>query len=187
MGARVDRDLVESARDGDQSAFVDLVRARGDRWFAIAHRILREVDRAEDALQDALVIAWRDLPDLRDPDRFDAWIHRILMNVCIAHASRERRRLAHIRVLTIDVPRSPDDMLSVADRDQLDRAFRRLTPEERAILVLRHYIGYEPSEIADVLGQPAGTVRSRLHHAHRAMRAAIDADERAAAVGGSSA
>jgi RNA polymerase sigma-70 factor (ECF subfamily) len=187
MGARVDRDLVESARDGDQSAFVDLVRARGDRWFAIAHRILREVDRAEDALQDALVIAWRDLPDLRDPDRFDAWIHRILTNVCIAHATRERRRLAQIRVLTIDVPRSPDDMLSIADRDQLDRAFRRLTPEERAILVLRHYIGYEPSEIADVLGQPAGTVRSRLHHAHRAMRAAIDADERAAAVGGPSA
>lgn len=184
MGARVDRELVEAARDGDQSAFVDLVRVRGDRWFAVAHRILREVDRAEDALQDALVIAWRDLPDLRDPDRFDAWIHRILTNVCIAHASRERRRLAHVRILTIDPPRSPDDMLSVADRDQLDRAFRRLTPEERAILVLRHYIGYEPSEIADVLGQPAGTVRSRLHHAHRAMRAAIDADDRAA-VGGS--
>ena len=185
MGARVDRDLVESARDGDQSAFVDLVRARGDRWFAIAHRILREVDRAEDALQDALVIAWRDLPDLRDPDRFDAWIHRILTNVCIAHAGRERRRLANIRVLTIDAPRSPDDMLSVADRDQLDRAFRRLTPEERAVLVLRHYIGYEPTEIAELLGQPAGTIRSRLHHAHRAMRAAIDADERGTALGGS--
>lgn len=187
MGASVDRELVESARKGDQSAFVDLVRARGDSWFAIAHRILREVDRAEDALQDALVIAWRDLPDLRDPDRFDAWIHRILTNVCIAHASRERRRLAHVRVLTIDPPRSSDDYLTVADRDQLDRAFRRLIPEERAILVLRHYIGYEPSEIAEVLGQPAGTVRSRLHHATRAMRAAIDADERTTAVGGTSA
>ena len=180
----MDRKLIESAQGGDQSAFVDLVLARGDRWFAIAHRILREVDRAEDALQDALVIAWRDLPDLRDPDRFDAWIHRILTNVCIAHAGRERRRLAQIRVLTIEAPRSPDDMLSVADRDQLDRAFRRLTPEERAILVLRHYIGYEPSEIADMLGQPAGTVRSRLHHAHRAMRAALDADERNSVVGG---
>ena len=110
---------------------MDLVRARVDRLFAIARRILRDVDRAEDALQDALVIAWRDLPSLRDPDRFDYWLQR---------------------VLTIDVPRSPDDMLSIADRDQLDRAFRRLTPEERAILVLRHYIGYEPSEIADVLG-----------------------------------
>ena len=182
----MDRELIEAAQRGDQSAFVDLVRARGDRWFSIAHRILREVDRAEDALQDALVIAWRDLPELRDPDRFDAWIHRVLTNVCIAHAGRERRRLAQIRVLTIDAPRSPDDLLSVADRDQLDRAFRRLTAEERAILVLRYYIGYEPTEIADMLGQPAGTVRSRLHHAHRAMRAAIDADERLAA-GGTSA
>jgi RNA polymerase sigma-70 factor (ECF subfamily) len=181
----VDRELIEAARDGDQSAFVDLVRAHGDRWFAIAYRILREVDRAEDALQDALVVAWRDLPDLRDPDRFDAWIHRILTNVCIANAGRERRRLAQIRVLTIDPPRSTDDMLSIVDRDQLDRAFRRLTPEERAVLVLRHYLGYEPTEIAELLGQPAGTVRSRLHHAHRAMRAAIDADERIAAVGGS--
>jgi RNA polymerase sigma-70 factor (ECF subfamily) len=182
----VDRELIEAAQRGDQSAFVDLVRARGDRWFSIAHRILREVDRAEDALQDALVIAWRDLPELRDPDRFDAWIHRVLTNVCIAHAGRERRRLAQIRVLTIEAPRSPDELLSVADRDQLDRAFRRLTAEERAILVLRYYIGYEPTEIAEMLGQPAGTVRSRLHHAHRAMRAAIDADERFA-VGGSSA
>ena len=182
----VDRELVIAAQHGDQVAFVDLLRGRLDRLFAIARRILRDVDRAEDALQDALVIAWRDLPDLRDPDRFDAWIHRILTNVCIAQATRERRRLAQVRLLPLDAPRSPDDMLGVADRDQLDRAFRRLVPEERAILVLRHYIGYEPSEIADMLGQPAGTVRSRLHHAHRAMRAAIEADDRAA-VGGSSA
>ncbi len=183
----MDRDLVEAARNGDREAYVDLIRVRSDRLFAIAQRILRDVDRAEDALQEALVIAWRDLSGLRDPDRFDAWIHRILTNVCIAHASRERRRLSHIRVLTIDPPRLSDEYLTVADRDQLDRAFRRLIPEERAILVLRHYIGYEPSEIAEVLGQPAGTVRSRLHHATRAMRAAIDADERTAAVGGTSA
>lgn len=184
-GAKVDRDLIEAARDGDQSAFVDLVRARGDRWFAIAYRILREVDRAEDALQDALVIAWRDLPDLRDPDRFDAWIHRILTNVCIAHASRERRRVANLRVITFEDSSPVDDLLTVGDRDQLDRAFRRLKPEERAMLVLRFYLGYEPTEIAEVLGQSAGTVRSRLHHATRAMRAALDADARSIAVGGS--
>ena len=181
----MDRDLIEAARDGDQSAFVDLVRARGDRWFAIAHRILREVDRAEDALQDALVIAWRDLPDLRDPDRFDAWIHRILTNVCIAHASRERRRVANLRVITFEDSSPVDDLLTVGDRDQLDRAFRRLKPEERAMLVLRFYLGYEPTEIAEVLGQSGGTVRSRLHHATRAMRAALDADARSIAVGGS--
>jgi RNA polymerase sigma-70 factor (ECF subfamily) len=183
----VDRELVEAAQRGDQAAFVDLVRSRGNRLFAFAYRILRDVDRAEDAVQDALVIAWRDLPDLRDPDRFDAWSQRLLANVCIAHAGRERRRVANLRVLPIDGPASPDELLSVADRDELDRAFRRLTPEERTILALRYYLGYEPAEIAEMLGAPAGTVRSRLHHAHRAMRAALDADARATAVGGSSA
>jgi RNA polymerase sigma-70 factor (ECF subfamily) len=183
----VDRDLIEAAQRGDQAAFVDLIRVRGGRLFAIAHRILRDVDRAEDALQEALVIAWRDLPSLRDPDRFDAWVHRLLTRVCIADADRERKRISNLYVLQVDEPAAPDDLLTIADRDQLDRGFRRLTPEERAILVLRHYVGYEPSEIADVLGLPAGTVRSRLHHAHRAMRAALDADARALIVGGSSA
>jgi RNA polymerase sigma-70 factor (ECF subfamily) len=183
----VDRDLVEAAQRGDQSAFVDLVKLRGGRYFAIAHRILRDVDRAEDALQDALVIAWRDLPSLRDPARFDAWIHRLLTNVCIAQAGRERRRIANLRVLPLDGAAAPDDLLGVADRDQLERAFRRLVPDERAVLVLRYFVGYEPSEIADVLGVPAGTIRSRIHHAHRAMRAALDADARSAVVGGSSA
>ena len=183
----MDRDLIEAAQRGDQAAFVDLIRVRGGRFFAIAHRILRDVDRAEDALQEALVIAWRDLPSLRDPDRFDAWVHRLLTHVCIAEAGRERKRISNLYVLSVDEPAAPDDLLTIADRDQLDRGFRRLTPDERALLVLRHYVGYEPSEIADVLGLPAGTVRSRLHHAHRAMRAALDADARALIVGGSSA
>jgi RNA polymerase sigma-70 factor (ECF subfamily) len=183
----VDRDLVEAAQRGDQAAFVDLVRARGDRFFAIAYRILRDVDRAEDALQDALVIAWRDLPDLRDPARFDAWIHRLLTHVCIAEIGRERRRISNLHVLPLDDTAAPDELLTVAARDQLDRGFRRLTADERAILVLRHFVGYEPSEIASLLGLSAGTIRSRLHHAHRAMRAALEADARATAVGGSSA
>lgn len=181
----MDHDLIEAAQRGDQAAFVDLVKARGDRLFAIAHRILRDVGWAEDALQDALVIAWRDLPSLRDPARFDAWVHRVLTNVCIAHAGRERRRIANLRVLPLDGAAAPDELLGVADRDQLDRAFRRLVPEERAVLVLRYFVGYEPAEIAEVLGVPGGTIRSRLHHATRAMRAAIDADSRSVAVGGS--
>jgi RNA polymerase sigma-70 factor (ECF subfamily) len=180
----VDRDLVEAAQRGDQTAFVDLVRVHGDRLFRIAHRILRDIDRAEDALQDALVIAWRDLPSLRDPDRFDGWVHRVLANVCIEHARRERRRAANLRVLTFDISAVPDSLSGIADRDQLEHAFNRLVPEERAILVLRYYLGYEPTEIAEVLGAPAGTIRSRLHHANRAMRAALDADARAAVVGG---
>jgi RNA polymerase sigma-70 factor (ECF subfamily) len=180
----MDRDLVEAAQRGDQAAFVDLVRSSGDRLFAIAQRILRDVDRAEDALQDALVIAWRDLPGLRDPDRFDAWIHRLLTNVCIAQATRERRMAVELRVLSFEGPAAPDEYLGVADRDQLERGFRRLTPDERAILVLHHYVGYGPTEIAELLGRPAGTIRSRLHHARRAMRAALDAEARKSTVGG---
>ena len=174
----VDGDLIEAARNGDRAAYVDLIRVRQDRLFATAQRILRDIDRAEDALQDALVIAWRDLRGLRDPDRFDAWLQRVVINVCIAQATRERRRTSNLRVLPVDGPAGPDDMLSVADRDQLDRGFRRLPPDQRAILVMRHYLGYSPSEIAETLGIPDGTARSRLHHAHRAMRAALEADAR---------
>ena len=175
----MDRDLVEAARNGDREAYVDLIRARTDRLFAIAQRILRDIDRAEDALQDALVIAWRDLKGLRDPDRFDAWLQRLLINVCISQAARERRRTANLRVLPVDEgPAAPDDLLTIGDRDQLDRGFRRLPPEQRAILVLHHFMGYQPSEIAETLGIPPGTARSRLHHAHRAMRAALEADAR---------
>ena len=174
----MDRDLVLAAQRGDEAAFVDLVRLRADRLYGIAYRVLRDVDRAEDAVQDALVIAWRDLRGLRDPDRFDAWSHRLLVRICIDQASRERRRAANLRVLPIDGPVAPDDTLTMADRDQLERGFRRLSPEQRTILVLHHYEGYAPSEIAELLGIPPGTARSRLHHAHRAMRAALDADAR---------
>ena len=183
----VDRDLVEAAQSGDREAYVDLIRARTDRLFAIAQRILRDIDRAEDALQDALVIAWRDLRGLRDPDRFDAWLQRLVINVCISQATRERRRAANLRVLPVDGPAAPDELLSVADRDLLERGFRRLPPNQRAILVLHHYLGYAPSEIAETLGIPPGTARSRLHHAHRAMRAALEADARAKVTEGRSA
>jgi RNA polymerase sigma-70 factor, ECF subfamily len=181
---QVDRDLVEAARRGDREAYADLIRARGDRLFAIAQRILRDVDRTEDAVQDALVIAWRDLPSLRDPDRFDAWLYRLLVRACITEARRERRLGATIRALPMDFPSTSDDYVSVAARDELERGFRRLPPEQRALIVLRHFVGLEPAEIAEVIGIPAGTVRSRLHHAHRAMRAALDADARAVVVGG---
>ena len=183
----MDRDLVEAARSGDREAYADLIRSRGDRLYALSQRILRDVDRAEDALQEALVIAWRDLSGLRDPDRFDAWLQRLLINVCIGQATRERRRTANLRVLPIDGPAAPDELLTIADRDLLERGFRRLTPDQRAILVLHHFLGYAPSEIAETLGVPAGTARSRLHHAHRAMRAALEADARVALEGGRSA
>ena len=174
----MDHDLVAAAQGGDREAYVDLIRVRTDRLFTIAQRILRDIDRAEDALQDALVIAWRDLRGLRDPDRFDAWLQRLVVNVCIAQATRERRRAANLRALPVDGPAAPDELLGVGDRDFLERGFRRLPPQQRAILVLHHYLGYAPSEIAETLGIPPGTARSRLHHAHRAMRAALEADAR---------
>ena len=183
----MDRDLVAAARRGDQAAFMDLVRSRSDWLFGIALNILRDIDRAEDALQDALVIAWRDLRGLRDPERFDAWLRRVLVNVCVREATRERRHAMNLRVLPVDGPVAPDDLLSLADRDQLERGFRRLPPDQRAILVLHHFLGYAPTEIAETLGIPPGTARSRLFNAHRAMRAALEADARLTAVGGRSA
>ena len=183
----MDHDLVAAARRGDERAFMDLIRPRSNQLFGIAVHILRDLDRAEDALQDALVIAWRDLRGLRDPDRFDAWLRRLLVNVCIRQASRERRRAVNLRVMPVDGPAAPDDLLSIADRDQLERGFRRLPPEQRAILVLHHFLGYAPSEIAETLGIPPGTARSRLYNAHRAMRAALEADARLTVVEGRSA
>jgi RNA polymerase sigma-70 factor (ECF subfamily) len=177
-GLAMDRDLVEAAQRGDQEAYVHLIRPRSDHLFAIAQRILRDVDRAEDALQDVLVIAWRDLRGLRDPDRFDAWLRRLLVHECIDQATRERRRTANLRILPVDGPTAPDQLGSIANRDLLERGFRRLPPNQRAILVLHHYLGYAPAEIAETLDIPAGTARSRLHNAHRAMRAALDADAR---------
>ena len=179
----MERELLAAAQRGDEGAFVDLMRPRTARLFATSHRILRDIDRAEDALQDALVIAWRDLRGLRDPDRLDAWLTRLVVHVCIAQATRERRRTANLRILPVDGPAAPDELLSIADRDLLERGFRRLPPEQRAILALHHYLGYAPSEIAETLGIPPGTARSRLFHAHRAMRAALEADARSVAAG----
>jgi RNA polymerase sigma-70 factor (ECF subfamily) len=178
---QVDRDLVELAQRGDKEAFGLLVRIRGDRLFGIAQRILRDIGRAEDAVQQTLVIAWREVPRLRDPDRFDSWLHRTLVHACYAEARRARSWTAHVRVLHVE-PVGPDMSGSLADRDQLERGFRRLPADQRAVLVLRHYIGLEPAEIAETLGISAGTARSRLHYAHRAMRAALEADARSGAI-----
>ena len=181
---RLDHDLVERAQRGDRDAFAILARTHGDRLMAIAHRILRDAGRAEDAVQQTLVIAWRELPGLRDPDRFDAWLQRLLVDASYAEARRWRTWSANVRVLEIDGPAGPDEPLSFDDRDRIERGFRRLPPDQRAILVFTHYLGLAPTEIAERLGIPMGTVRSRLHYAHRAMRAAIEADERPVAVAG---
>jgi RNA polymerase sigma-70 factor (ECF subfamily) len=181
----VQRSLVEQAAAGDQRAFESLVRQSADRLFAIAYRILRDHHRAEDALQQTFVTIWDELPRLRDPDRFEAWTYRLIVRTSIAQAKRERRGGPMIQLLPDDQlagtagHRAPDEIAAVADRDQVQRGFRRLKPDQRAILVLQHYVGLSLAEIADVLGIPVGTAGSRLHYAARALRAAIDADERA--------
>lgn len=178
------RDLVERARDGDRDAFAALVALTSDRMYGVAARILRDDMLAEDALQSAFINVWRQLPTLRDPDRFEAWLRRVLVHACYAEARRRRAWATNVRVLPVDGPAAPDSMISVLDRDVLDRAFRRLRVEQRAVFVLHHHLGLPLAEIAETLGIPPGTARSRLHHAHRAMRAALEADARAAVMEG---
>jgi RNA polymerase sigma-70 factor (ECF subfamily) len=170
------RDLVERAQNGDREAFGALVGLISDRMYGLAARILRDSDLAEDALQGALINAWRQLPDLRDPDRFEAWVRKVLVHACYAEARRRRSWAANVRVLPVDGPAGTDDIVSIDDRDQLDRAFRRLSVEQRAVFVLHHHEGRSLVEIADTLGIPAGTARSRLHYATRVLRGAIAAD-----------
>jgi RNA polymerase sigma-70 factor (ECF subfamily) len=176
----VQRSLVELAQRGDEDAFDALVRATGDRSVAIAYRILRDLHLAEDAVQAAYVAAWRDLPSLRDPDRFEAWLHRLLTRACFEEARRTRRFAANIRALPTDNAVTADEALSVHDRDQLERSLARISVDQRAVLVFHHYLGLTLPEIAERLEVPVGTVKSRLHYATTAMRAAIEADSRIA-------
>ena len=174
----MDTDLVIRAQHGDEEAFASLAVAAGDRLHAVAHRILRDIDLAEDATQQALLTVWRDLPQLRDPARFDAWSYRLLVRACYAEARRTRRWAPNLRVLPADEPSGADDSNTVADRDQLERGFRRLSIDHRAVVVLHHYLDMPLDEVAETLGVPVGTVRSRLHHAMRGLRAALEADAR---------
>jgi RNA polymerase sigma-70 factor (ECF subfamily) len=176
------RALVDRAKQGDGEAFDALARAVGDRCMAIACRILRDADLAEDAVQAALIVSWRELRTLRDPDRFEPWLHRILTNECYAASRRQRRWSADIRLLPSPEREDPGDFLTVNDRDQLERAFRRLTLEQRTVLVFHHYVGLQLTEVADRLGIPIGTVKSRLHHATTALRASLEADARTPSV-----
>lgn len=170
------RDLVIRAQSGDRDAFTALVQLMSDRLYGVATRVLRDTHLAEDALQSALVTAWREMPGLRDPDRFEAWIRKLLIHACYAEARRRRSWATNVRVLPLEGAAGPDDLLTVDDRDALDRAFRRLSIEQRAVFVLHHHLGLPLVEIATTLGIPHGTARSRLHYATRILRAAIETD-----------
>jgi RNA polymerase sigma-70 factor (ECF subfamily) len=168
--------LVEQARRGDREAFNELARREIDRLYRVAYRILRDPELARDATQQALLEAWRDLPSLRDPDRWEAWAYRLLVHASYREGRRERRFGSNVRLIPLDRSSVPDTAIAVADRDELERGFRRLSTEQRAVVVLHHYVGLPLTDVADTLGIPAGTARSRLHAATSRLRAALAAD-----------
>jgi RNA polymerase sigma-70 factor (ECF subfamily) len=173
----VQTELVERARRGDREAFAVLAGGAVDRLYGIARLILRDTELAEDATQEALVRAWRDLATLRDVDRFDAWLYRLIVRSCADVGRHRRRWRAEITVLPTE-PAEPDRISGLADRDELERGLRRLSETQQTILVLTYYVGLTPTESAQALGIPVGTAKSRLHYAIDALRAALAADER---------
>jgi RNA polymerase sigma-70 factor (ECF subfamily) len=175
----MERRLVELAMHGDEEAFDMLVGQLGNSLYSVARRILRDTTLAQDATQQALLDTWRNLPRLKDPERFEAWAYRLLVNACHAEARRERLHRGSLRLLPHDEPMVPDSASRIAIQDQLDRAFRGLSAEHRTVVVLIHYRGMTPTEAAETMGTPVGTVRSRLHYALAYLRAALDADGRA--------
>lgn len=180
----MDRSLVERARGGDRDAYEALVHASARRLYLTAYRIVRDADQAEDAVQQTLVAIWRELPSLRDPDRFESWTYRLVVRFCLAESRRRRR--AGIRQIPVDelFPSGTDDIGDADLRDQLERALHALSIEHRTVVVLHHYVGLPLGEIAEILGVPYGTVGSRMHHAMRALRASVIAGERTAITGG---
>ena len=168
--------LVERARQGDDVAFTELVDLDGDRCYAVAYRILRNIDQAQDVVQQAFLLAWRQLPGLRDPERFEVWLHRLLVNACYEELRRHRRWSTNVLPLPVDGPGGSDETVSIDDRDALERAFSRLSPEHRAVVVLHHHAGFPLASIAEIVGVPVGTVKSRLHYGTRAMREALSDD-----------
>lgn len=180
---RSQRELVELAMAGDGEAFSALAAGAVRRMYAAARLILRNDAVAEDVTQEALVIAWRDLSALRDPSRFDAWLHRVLVRECYKQAHRERRRIeieGQVKPITVGGDPSQRSLVN----DQIERGFAQLSMEHRTVLVLHHHLGYTIREIAEALGLPAGTVKSRLSRASLAMREALTSEETPGAIKG---
>jgi RNA polymerase sigma-70 factor (ECF subfamily) len=177
-------DLVVRASAGDHAAFSQLAAAAVGRLYRIAHLILRDGDLANDAVQNALIAAWQDIRALRDPDRFDGWLHRLTVRACYRMARTERHRaVTEMQLMPMhDLRSGDDDQRQLAVRDQLERGFRRLSTEERSVLVLHYYLDLPLAEAAEIMGIPLGTMKSRLNRATQALRAALDAQERASVV-----
>jgi RNA polymerase sigma-70 factor (ECF subfamily) len=171
------RDLVERAKRGDHDAFAVLAGAAVGRLDAAARLILRDPELARDAVQDGFIRAWRNLPALRDPDRFDAWLRQLVVHSCIDITRRRRRRVIEVELTPIDGPSTADSTSAIADREILDHALQGLNPEWRAVVVLHYFMGLPLPEVAATVGIPLGTAKSRLHRSLAAMRVTIAADE----------
>jgi RNA polymerase sigma-70 factor (ECF subfamily) len=170
------RGLVERARRGDHEAFAELLDVRLARLDAAARLILRDGELARDAVQEAMIRAWRDLPGLRDPDRFDAWLQRLLANACLDLVRRRKRRVIEVELTPIDAPATHDLAGGLADRQLLDQALAGLAPGHRAVVALHYLLGMPLPEVARSLGIPLGTAKSRLHYALAAMRITVTAE-----------
>jgi RNA polymerase sigma-70 factor (ECF subfamily) len=166
------RELVVRARSGDRDAFTHLVRASMDRQYAVASLILGDGDRAQDAVQEALVSAWRHLRALRDPDAWDAWLNRMTVRACYLLVRADRRHsLFELRLVPDNDPAHPLDFsVSVAERDRMERELDRLPIDQRAVMVLHFYLDLPLTETADILDIPVGTAKSRLHYGLRTLR-----------------
>lgn len=174
----MDTELVIRAQQGDREAFTRLAGMLVARFLGISHRILRDIDLAEDATQQSLVTIWQRLPQLRDPERFEAWAHRLLVRSSYAEGQRARRWAPELTAIPSHEPVAVDELRMVVDRDELERAFRRLSFNHRTVVVLRHYSHLSLDEVAVTLNIPVGTAASRLHYALRELRSAIQADAR---------
>ena len=169
------RELVERARSGDLEAFSDLARGSLTRLYAVATLILRDPHRAEDAVQDSLLHAWQHIEALRDPDAFEAWLHRITVRACYKAAKKERRRI------TVELPEAPDPQTPgetdpskwIGDREQLFDAIGRLPLDQRAVMVVHYYLDLPLAKAAEILDIPVGTAKSRLHHGLTALRRTV--------------
>jgi len=168
------RGLVEQAQRGDHDAFAVLARATIARLDAAARLILRDRELARDAVQDTLIAAWRNLAGLRDPDRFDAWLHRLLVRACIDAIRRRKSRPIEVELVQIGRPAGVDIAADVAERELVDDALRQLEPSWRALVVLHYFLGMPLPEASGLLGIPLGTAKSRLHRSLGVMRTAID-------------
>lgn len=173
--------LVRRAQAGDHEAFGALVHAVIGRLYSSARLILRDPDKAEDVVQDVLISAWRDVRALRDPGRWDAWLHRLLVRSCYRAAKQHRRREYVEIPFALDYDSAArDDLALVGLRDQLERAFDRLSTDQRMVLVLAYFADLSLLDISTALDIPIGTTKSRLHRAMAVLRAEIDSDARLA-------